>query len=279
MESVDPESFVEVDRSLLQQLVVKLLQRKGMFAAEAEIVADRMIDADLERHPRHGVGSLPEYLEAMDLGDIDPRARVITINETAAIAVLDGSTGMGHVATTKAMLMAVEKGLAVGIGSVVIRNSRPCGDLGCVARLAANRGLVGMVTTSFHDLADIQTHENSVAWALPANGDAPPVVERTGQRESLATLGQILSAGLAGADPLPRKRKANRAANLVEYSLTAISPERFGSADNFFSKWKSLWQAGPSGSTGQTVTTVPVTAAVAQQLSELATKIKFAFNI
>ena len=104
--SPDPASVIQADRATLQQLVIKLLQRKGMFVAEAEIVAERMIEADLQQRPGDGAGSLPEYLEAIDLGDIDPRARLITVSETPAIAVLDGSSGMGHVGTTRAMLMA-----------------------------------------------------------------------------------------------------------------------------------------------------------------------------
>src|SRR5258708_22112014 len=97
--NLDPASTLQVDRSTLQQLAIKLWQRKGMFAAEAEIVAERMIEADVQLRFGEGVGTLPDYLDAMDLGDIDPRARIITVVESPAIAMLDGSTGMGHVAT------------------------------------------------------------------------------------------------------------------------------------------------------------------------------------
>jgi len=263
---------IQVDRATLQQLIVKLLQRKGMFVAEAEIVAERMIEADCDGRPEDGAGSLPEILDAMDLGDIDPRARVITVSETPAIAVLDGSTGLGHVATTKAMLMAVEKGAAAGTGTVVIRNSRPCGDLGAIARLAADRGYVGLITTSFADSHDL------LAWAIPASEGHRPLVERVrheGLDGPLNRLGALLSAGLAGGAPLPHKRKAVRAANLVEYSLMAISLDLFGSKEAFAAKWQVTLGTDASASGAESGSTVPLLQPDGQRLAELATKVKF----
>ena len=241
--NLDPNSVVQVDRAMLRQLVVKLLQRKGMFVAEAEIVAERMMEADLLQRSGEGVGSLPEYLNAMDLGDIDPRARIITVTETPAIAVLEGSTGMGHVATTKAMLMAAEKANAVGTGTVQIRNSRPCGDLGGLVRLAANQGLIGVVTTSLDPGANATPGHHDLAWAIPAPDGAAPLIQRvrSGSLDGgISILCGVLSAGLAGADAIPHKRKAAHAANSVEYSLVAISPDKFGVRDTFFAKWKAL---------------------------------------
>lgn len=263
MDSSDPHAVdsVQVDRGTLTQLVIKLLQRKGMFAAEAEKVADRMIEADLAKSPGSGVGSLPEYLEAMDLGDIDPRARLITVTETPGTAVVDGSTGMGHVATTRAMQMAMEKANAVGTGLVVIRNSRPCGDLGIIARLATSQGLIGLVMSSFGDSTD-----QTLAWS-PSTGP----IEHEGT--SLTQLSQILSAGLAGADPLPRKRKSHRAANVAEYALMAISPSAFGAKETLAAKWGMSAEI-----TGSDATLITLSASDAKMLAELAAKIKFAIN-
>lgn len=264
---------IQVDRATLQQLIVKLLQRKGMFIAEAEIVAERLIDADSDGRPQDGTGSLPEILDAMDLGDIDPRARVITISETPAIAVLDGSTGVGHVATTKAMLMAIEKAAVVGTGTVIIKNSRPCGDLGGIARLAAGRNQVGMVATSFPDGHDM------LAWSVPRPDGRRPLVQRhrhEGLDQQFASFGALLSAGLAGSDLPPRKRKPVRAANVVEYCLMAINQDLFGAKDSLASKWQSFMADNTIEPTADSSTTVQLQADDAQRLAELAAKIKFA---
>ena len=276
--SPDTASMIPVDRAVLQQLVIKLLQRKGMFVAEAEIVAERMIEADLRQRPGDGAGSLPEYLEAIDLGDIDPRARIITVSETPAIAVLDGGSGMGHVGTTRAMQMAAEKVGGVGTGCVLIRNSRPCGDLGGIARLAANQGLIGLVTTSFDEDSDSAAGDYGVAWAVPSPDGTAPLVQRERSLHlgaAVSILCDVLTAGLAGADPRPRRRKPVRAANMVEYSLMAVSPDKFGARDAFFSKWKSLWSNDATECDPGAVTTVPLLTSDARQLAQLAAKIKF----
>lgn len=278
----DPASIVQVDRAVLQQLVVKLLQRKGMFAAEAEIVAERMIEADVQQRPGEGTGSLAEYLDAMDLGDIDPRARTLTVSETPAIAVLDGSTGMGHVAATRAMLMALEKANSVGTGCVSVKNSRLCGDLGGIVRLAANQGLIGLITTSFDAGETNAADEVNMAWAIPAPDGAVPLVRRGSSHRldcELSILCGVLSAGLAGADPQPRKRKPVRVANTVEYGLMAVSPDKFGTRDAFFAKWKLLWSNdAATGSDPGSAATVPLQSSVAGRLAELAAKIKFAVS-
>jgi LDH2 family malate/lactate/ureidoglycolate dehydrogenase len=277
---LNPANLVHIDRQILQQLALKLLQRKGMFAAEAQIVTDRMIEADLEQRSSEGIGTLPEYLDAMDLGDIDPRARMITVSETPAIALLDGSTGMGHVATTRAMELAVQKASTVGTGTVVVRNCRPCGDLGGIVRLAAVRGLIGLVATSFDTGSSDPTGELTLAWAIPGPEGRTPLIQRGNNQPLIGAvplLCGILSAGMAGADPSPRKRKAVRAANTVEYTLMAISPDQFGTRDAFLTKWNALWPSSDTNApvTEEPVASVPLTPSDATRLAELAGKIKF----
>lgn len=274
--SSDPNLIVHVDRSTLQQLIVKLLQRKGMFAAEGEIVAERMIEADLLQRFGDGSGTLPEYLDAMDLGDIDPRARVITVSETPATAVLDGSTGMGHVATTKATAMAIEKAISVGIGTVVVKNSRPCGDLGGIASLAARQGLLGLVTTSFDDGGNDPVQSQDFAWSIPSSGQSAPLIHRQRSQAidaSLAMLCRVLSTGLAGAGAAPRKRKTVRVANVVDYGVIAVSPNTIGTKDEFAAMCQSISSTSGDGSLNEA--TVPLKKDDASRLAELAAKIKF----
>ncbi|MEI8381647.1 MAG: Ldh family oxidoreductase [Planctomycetota bacterium] len=274
----DSASYVCVERAALELVATKLLQRKGMFAAEAEIVVHRMIEADQSGRSRDGVGSLPGFLDAMDQGDIDPRARLITVTDAPAVAVLDGSTGMGHVAASRAMLMAVEKAKAGGIGNVIIRNSRPGGDLGTIAALAASQELIGLVHVSMDLDSDGNPHSN-IAWSVPAAPGRKPLVSRSKRSElsdAMAFLYGALCSGLAGVEMPPRKRKAVWVANVVEYSVTAISPERFGAADSLLEKWKTP-EMVPVAEPTETPT-VPLLLADAERLAGLATKIKLSLS-
>lgn len=262
-----PEHAIATDRATLQPLIVKLLQRKGMFVAEAEIVADRMLDADEQGIPAAGVATLSEFLEAMDLGDIDPRARLIVIRESATSALLDGSTGMGHVAVTRAMVQAVEKAEAGGIGSVVVRNSRHCGDLGVIARQAAGRGLIGVAFASGTN----GSPDNTVAWAIPGTGGLAAAVHRGPVRGTpLEPLVNVLTAGLASAEPPPRKSKAARFANAVEYHLLTLNPQAFECGESL-NRWQATQMAA-----SETAVQILLPQEVAAQLAALAARIKFA---
>ena len=287
MESNVPDSesssITHVDRATLTQLVLKLLQRKGMFAAEAEIVTNRLLEADQCGQFAEGVGSLPQYLDAMDLGDIDPRARIITLSETPAVTFLDGSTGIGHVAVTRAMLLAIDKARAVGTGTVVIKNSRLCGDVGGIARLAAEAGLIGLVTNSFAERAVNDVGNHALAWGLPAAAGSTPQIVRDrslnlGEPSSLVF--GLLTAGLAGGEAMSRKRKAARVANTVEHFVQAIDPDKFASRDTLLSKWGPTLSAKQPTTTAAlpgdaAVETVPLQSGDARALAELAAKIKF----
>ncbi len=276
-------SGLQIDRAILLQLVAKLLQRKGMFAAEAEIVASRMIEADQLGFVVHGVASLVEYLDAMDLGDIDPRARIITVSDSPAVALLDGSTGIGHVAVTRAMLLAIEKARVVGSGTVVIKNSRSCGDLGVFARLAADVGLLGHVSSGLLPSIDDELDEPISAWGFPAASSASSMIVR----ERRSDLGEpsllahaVVSAGLAGGDAPPRKRKATRVANTAEYFVQALDPDKFSSRDLLLAKWGPAMSACNAGHAEPDISheTVSLQSDVARVLSELAAKIKFVVN-
>ena len=93
----------------LRDLVRQVLVKQRMFAAEAQIAADRLVEADLRGIHSHGTRALPRYLQAMEMGDIDPRAESVTVCETPAMAVIDAGKGMGHVAATRGMQAAIRK--------------------------------------------------------------------------------------------------------------------------------------------------------------------------
>ena len=144
----DSAQEVVVAADALRELLAKMFVRKGMFRAEADVGAARLVEADLRGIHSHGSRAVGKYLEAMDTGDIDPRAQVLTVTETPAMAVLDGGTGLGHVAATKAMQLAIEKAREVGTGTVVVKRSQHLGATGVYAMLAAEAGMIGYCTTN-----------------------------------------------------------------------------------------------------------------------------------
>lgn len=207
---LDPTQDVIVQAEPLKALMIALYVRKGMFRAEAEIAATRQIEADLRGIQSHGSRATPRYLAAMDRGDIDPRGQTLVVTKTPAIAVLDGCRNLGHVASTKAMQMAIEMARAVGTGTVAVRNSQHFGAASVYSLMAAEAGMIGYCTTSTgmatvaaYGSRQPATANNAFAWAAPSRAGAPfcldmaCAVSSWGKVQALGMYGKTLPAGWA----------------------------------------------------------------------------------
>lgn len=206
----DPQQEVIVQAEPLKELLIKLYVKKGMFKAEADMAASRQIEADLRGIHSHGSRATPRYIKAMDTGDIDPRGQVLTVKKTAAMAVLDGGRGLGHVVSTKGMQLAIELARASGTGTVAVRNSQHYGAASVYALMAANAGMIGYSTTSTgkatvaaYGSRQPATANNAFAWAAPSRSGAPfcldmaCAVSSWGKVNSLQIYGGSLPAGWA----------------------------------------------------------------------------------
>jgi ureidoglycolate dehydrogenase (NAD+) len=206
----DPSQEIVIAADGLEALMVRMLVKKGMFEAEARIGAARLIEADLRGIHSHGSRSLWRYLEAMDAGAIDPRAQIMTERETPAIAVLNAGKGLGHVAATKAMQLAIQKARAVGTGTVAIRQGQHYGAASVYALMAVEAGMIGFSTTSTgaasvaaYGSPKPATANNAQAWGVPARSGAPFVLDMAcgvsswGKVESLRMYGRKLPSDWA----------------------------------------------------------------------------------
>lgn len=120
----DPQQEIRVPADRLQTLLAQMLVKNSMFQYDAATVAARLVEADLYGVPSHGCARFVRMLDAICMGDIDPRGRVLTVVDLPALAVLDGSRAAGPVAASKAADLAVEKARSQGIGVVAVGNSQ-----------------------------------------------------------------------------------------------------------------------------------------------------------
>jgi len=202
----DPGQETVVQVAPLRQLILNVLIRKGMFEVEARIAADRLIEADLRGIHSHGSRRLPRYVQAMNEGDIDPRAMSITVSETAAIAVIEASGGMGHVAASRGMELAIAKAREVGTGTVVIKKGQHFGAAAVYCLMAIREGMIGYCTTST-GTATVATYgsrqpalaNNAVAWGIPTSSGAPFVLDMA---VAEASWGKVETRGMYGL-PIP----------------------------------------------------------------------------
>ncbi|HEX4071383.1 MAG TPA: Ldh family oxidoreductase, partial [Planctomycetaceae bacterium] len=204
----DASQEIIVPADQLTDLLVRMLKAKGMYEAEARIGAARLVEADLRGIHSHGSRSIWRYLDAIDEGGIDPRTQVLTVRETPAMAVLDGGKGLGHVAATQGMELAIKKARAVGTGTVAVRRGQHYGAASVYALMAVEAGMIGFSTTSTgpatvaaYGSRRPATANNAIAWGIPTRSGAPFVLDMAcaisswGKVESLKLYGRELPSG------------------------------------------------------------------------------------
>lgn len=202
----DEQQECVVQAAALRELLAAMYVREGVYRAEAEVASDRLIEADLRGIHSHGSRAIPTYLKAIGTGDIDPRGIVLTIKQTPAMAVLDGSRALGHIASTTAMQMAIEMARNVGTGTVAVRNSQHFGAASVYALMAAKEGMIGFSTTSTgtatvaaYGSRQPGTANNAQAWAAPVRTGAPFCLDFAC---AVASWGKVQTRGRYGL-PLP----------------------------------------------------------------------------
>lgn len=117
-------------------------------AADAHLLADSLVAAELWGHSSHGMLRLPWYVERLRSGVMSPVAATSLAVDAGAVAVIDGNHGIGQVLTAKAVALGIERARQHGISAVAVRNSNHFGTAAYFTRMAAEAGCVAMLATN-----------------------------------------------------------------------------------------------------------------------------------
>jgi LDH2 family malate/lactate/ureidoglycolate dehydrogenase len=137
---VDPERLID--------FAAAVYSGAGMPEADARLVADTLVQADLWGHQSHGVLRLGWYLDRIRNKVMKPVTKPEFVVDAGAIAVIDGHDGVGHVLTVLATKEAVKRAKAHGIGAVGVRNSNHFGTCMYYTMMGAREGCVMFLTTN-----------------------------------------------------------------------------------------------------------------------------------
>jgi hypothetical protein len=204
MPSTSPSSSVHL--ASLKDWSCRLLVKQGMYAADADTVALRLIESELLGRTAGGLRWLPRLLSAMDLGDIDPRAQLVTLTDLPALAVIDGSTGAGQVGLTHVVQLAAKKSHVVGSAVVVLKNSRPVADPTACLAAATSAGCAAGIMTTCKKQTDPWPIGPCTVWGWPGS-DSPLVTSAEPPAMSGDLFADVLAAGLAGTKPSAVKKR------------------------------------------------------------------------
>jgi LDH2 family malate/lactate/ureidoglycolate dehydrogenase len=183
-ETAESDLPTRVPVEAIDRQIAAVLAAWGMDPELIPVAVDAIAWCDRAGIDSHGISMLTMYEDGWRRGKIDLRARPRVVRQTAVTALVDAGRGLGHPAATHAMELAAEKALAAGVGSVAVFNSHHFGAAGYYALLAAEKGLIGLVTSSTRDFKVIPTRSavpvlgtNPIAFAAPAARHAPFVLD------------------------------------------------------------------------------------------------------
>jgi LDH2 family malate/lactate/ureidoglycolate dehydrogenase len=134
-----------VNAAQLSDFVAALYRAAGLPDADACLVADTLVTADLWGHSSHGVMRASWYLARLRSGVMQPGIEPLFLVDSGAIALLDGRDGVGQVVAGRAMAEAVARAKRHGVGLVSVRNGNHHGALGYFTRQAATAGCIGLL--------------------------------------------------------------------------------------------------------------------------------------
>ena len=167
----------------LLELATEVFARCGMRPADAHLLADTLVAADLGGTHSHGVLRVPEYVKKLTVGGVDPRGQPRVVRDEGACLVVDGGNSMGQIGAHCAMRQAIARARTTGIAVAAIRGSNHCGAMGYYATLVLAEDMLGMATTNalptmapWGGAARI-VGINPVAYAIPAGEELPLVYD------------------------------------------------------------------------------------------------------
>ena len=159
---------------LLHGFCMDAFEKFGFTEAEANIIQDVLLTADLYGIESHGMQRMVRYHKCIEKGMIHVDAKPEVVFETPVSAVVDGHDGMGQLIGHFAMELAIEKAKKSGVGIVSARNSNHFGIAGYYANMACKEGLIGFSCTNSEAIMvptfgrKAMIGSNPIACAMPA---------------------------------------------------------------------------------------------------------------
>lgn len=142
------KSSQRTDVDALQTLVAQIFVQVGMRDADARLLADSLVFADLRGVHSHGVLRVPEYVEKLTVKGVNPQGRPRIVHEFGGCVVVDGDNSMGQIGMDFAMRETVRRAESHGIAATAIRGSNHSGAMAYFAIQALPHDMIGIATTN-----------------------------------------------------------------------------------------------------------------------------------
>jgi L-2-hydroxycarboxylate dehydrogenase (NAD+) len=141
--------YSRFDATEIKQWTSRVFEKLGAPGDDARMTTDALIHADLMGIDSHGLNrvTVASYAGGLKSGAINAKAVPEIVHEAASTAVIDGQNGLGPVASTVAMDLAIAKAKETGAGFVSIRGSNHYGASSHYSTMALPHNMIGISMT------------------------------------------------------------------------------------------------------------------------------------
>jgi ureidoglycolate dehydrogenase (NAD+) len=190
-----------VPHQKLTAFTARCLEKLGLVAADALLVAETLVESNLRGVDSHGVVRLPHYATRLRNGSVKARPAISVERTGAATAMVEGDAGMGQLVAVRAMQEAIALARASGVGAVGAKNSSHCGAMAHFVEMAVKEGMIGIAFTHTDPIMAPTGMKrnflgsNPIAFAAPGGSEPPLVVDMATTNVSL---GKVIVAKQEG---------------------------------------------------------------------------------
>jgi uncharacterized oxidoreductase len=174
-----------IDHVKLLAFANRIVAAGGSSPAEAAIVAEHLVEANLRGHDSHGVGMLVAYVRDREAGTLSVNQSPEIVSDTGTISVWDAHAGYGQVIARQAVEWAIEAARRHGVAVNGLRDAHHIGRVGTYGEIAARAGMVSLhfvnVASGPPPVAPFRGREgrfltNPVCIAIPGTASTEPIL-------------------------------------------------------------------------------------------------------
>ena len=174
---------ITVDTENIKDFAIRAFMSVGVPRLDAEITTNSMLQAALRGEGDHGMRLVATWIKKIQAGGTNPKTPISIIKNSPSTALIDANSGIGAVAATKAMELALEKATINGAAFVGVRNSNSYANAKYYPMMALNHKMIGFTFSNAIPLIPPyggltpKTGTNPVAFAVPANNEFPVILD------------------------------------------------------------------------------------------------------
>lgn len=187
----------------LTRFATDIFARAGLPRADAGVVAEVLVWANLRGVDTHGVMRVPRYIDLIENGDMNPEPAIRIRTETPASVLIEADRAAGPVAMMRAVSEAVRKARGAGVGLALVRATTHTAALGYYTLAIARERMAGIALAGswpnvvYHGARAAGVSTSPISIAVP--GGEPVVLDMA---TSLVSMGKLNQAKKLGK-PIP----------------------------------------------------------------------------